>query len=183
MIDLLTIKKYFAKYKYIYIFYNVENEILEKGLNEYYKLILTHIPILLTIILLSISYFIETTLNNYLDNLISVLPSLIGFLIASATILITVNSEKIDEVYDNTEYTYREIGGAVFFYATKIAILLLIISFISVDDLNLILNCYIYYTVSFLTILYFSKMIISILYGLMFLTSVIQSVKNDKKQN
>lgn len=171
-------KKYFVKYKYIYIFYNVENEILEKGLNEYYKLILKHIPIILTIILLTISFFIKTTLNDYLDNLISVLPSLIGFLIASATILITVNSNKIDEKYENTEYTYREIGGAVFFYATKIAILLLVIAFISVDNLDEILNCYVYYIFSFLIILYFSKMIISILYGLMFLTSVIQTIKN-----
>lgn len=177
MINQLDIKKYIAKYKYIYYFYTSENIILEKGLLDYYKLIISHIPIILAIILLVISYFLDTNLNNYLKNLISILPSLIGFLIASATILITVNSEKIDATYEDTSYTFREIGGSIFFYATKIAILLLVVSFISVDHLEKLLNCYVYNIISFIVILYFSKMIIAILYGLMFLTSVIKSIK------
>jgi len=164
------------KYKNLYTFYKKERLILKEGLTDYYHPIVWTIPILLSIILLLVSWFLETDLNTYMKNLISILPSLIGFLIASVTILITVPGNKIDKIHTGT-HTYREIGGSIFFYATKIAIFLLIISFMSSDDLIKILNPCFYYFISSIVIFYFSKMIIAISFGLMFLSDIIQSMK------
>ena len=179
-LNIMNIRKYFSQYEVFYALYKKENLILKDGLKEFYKPVVWHLPILLSIFLLLFSYLLKTDLNTYVKNLISILPSLIGFLIASATILITVSSDKIDKIH-NTPYTFREVGGAIFFYATKIAIMLLVIAFISTDNLESILNTYFYYIVSLIVILYFSKMIISILFGLMFLSDIIKTISKKEE--
>lgn len=170
--------------KSFFSFYNRESLILKDGLKEFYNLVVWYIPIVLAVILYAVSYFVKTDLDNYTKNLISILPSLIGFLIASATILITITSESIDKIHEDTNSTYRQIGGAIFFYATKISIILLVFSFISSDKMADILNCYIYNLFTIILILYFSKLIVSISYGLMFLTSAIETIpkKEDEEQ-
>jgi hypothetical protein len=178
----MNTKYQIEKIKSIINFFNKENKILKEGLGEFYNLVIWYIPFILGIILFSFSYILNTNLETYTDNLISILPSLIGFLIASATILITIDSDTIDKIHNGSKYSYRQIGGSVFFYATKISIILLLFSFISTDTLTNTLNCYIYTFLSILVVLYFSKLIISILYGLMFLTSTIETIKTKEEE-
>lgn len=165
------------RFQRIYKEWQKQEIILKDGLNDYNIIILKILPFITTIFIMFFSYLVDLSLKKTLQNIIAIMPSLIGFLIASATIIISINNTNLNEKAINTPCSYKQIGGAVFFYATKIAFLLLIIAFLSPDKFPDVLSTYKpYILLIFQLFIYwlFSKFIIMVLYGLMHLTSSIE---------
>ncbi len=171
MLDLLVCKKRFSN---LYKEMKKQDAILLDGLGQYKKILMFILPSIFTILFLSLSLFIDLSIKKVLANIITIMPSLIGFLIASATIIISLNNEKLNAKADDVNYTYKEVGGSIFFYATKLSFILLLIAFMTPEHFPVILNdvkVYILFIAQTVIYWLFSKFIIMVLYGLIYLTS------------
>lgn len=155
-----------------------QQEILNSGLGGYKNILQWWTPLIATIIFYTISIFLQTRLTKMVSSLIAILPSLTGFLIASATILISISNNRMSAKPVNCKYTYSQIGGAIFFKSIKLSLYLLIFAFLSPDSLpsNFIPSavCFIP-VIKTIVLLLFSKMVVLMLYGLLFLSSAIES--------
>lgn len=182
----LKTKSFFSKLNHIRNEFNHQNNILYAGLDGYRNLLIWTLPLFLSFIFSLIDYFISISIKSVISNLLSILPSLIGFLIASLTILISMDNKLLNlTVYDKktdktpeTNPTYRQVGASLFLYATKISLLLIIIAFIMPDSYpsNLIQFKLILLIITKLVIfVLFSKLLVSIFYGLLFLSSAIEN--------
>lgn len=178
MISQMDIKGFFLITKKLYSAFNKQNQILEDGLGSYKNILIWYLPICCTITFFLAVLLLNTHLSKLLNSLISILPSLIGFLIASATIIVSINSKKISKKPDNCNHSYSQIGGSIFFRAIKISIVLLIIAFLSPDHLPSTFSHVrpiTIYLAEALVLFLFSKLIILTLYGLLFLSTAIES--------
>lgn len=179
MINLLDIKVFYRCLKNLLSTFKYQEFLLKKGLREYKNIILYIIPMGFTIVFLLIDSFLNTSLKTIISNLITTLPSLIGFLIAALTILISMNNKLLDKVdNDKIKITYRQIGASLFLYATKISLYLIILSFIIPSKTPNFLIAYQEYCIFILKafICYlFSKLTFAIFYGLLLLSTAIQN--------
>lgn len=169
-----------SKFKNIYTPWMSQKKILEDGLSEYAQIIFYILPIILTISIMIFSYIVDLSIKKTLQNIIAIMPSLIGFLIASATIMISINNETLNTRPSKINYTYKQIGGAIFFNATKTAFILLVIAFLCPDVFPkafLWAKDYVIPLVQISIYWMFSKFVIMVLYGLMYLTASIEVEK------
>lgn len=122
---------YINKLKSLWDKYAEQNDILKKGLGGYYNILLWHVPVALSLIIFLLAYLFHLSLNKIFSNLIAIMPSLTGFLIASATILVAIENVKLNEAVEgNINISYKQLGGAIFLYSTKLALLLLLLAFL-----------------------------------------------------
>lgn len=186
----LKTKSFFKKIDHILNEFSHQNNILYTGLDGYKNLLIWILPIIFSLIFLLIDFFTHISLRTVIGNLISILPSLIGFLIASLTILISMNNNLLNEtIYDKDivktpedNPTYRQVGASLFLYATKIALILITIAFIMPDTYPislLIIKIYFIPFIKFIIFILFSKLLVSIFYGLLFLSSAIENHHTD----
>lgn len=183
--NLLKIKAKFLQLKLIYDDFMAQDSILKSGLSDYYHLITFHIPILVMLFFLLIDYFLNLSLRSILKNIVSILPSLVGFLIASLTILISMDNDSLNDKpgitkkeKEASKYTFRQIGGAIFLTSTQVALILLVVSFFTPDKFPASLLSYKIYIIYIFKIYIFyllSKFFITLLYGMLFLTSALKN--------
>lgn len=162
----------------------MQDEILQNGLNSYQQILLWHIPLFLTFLFSIFDYIFVIALKSIISNLISILPSLIGFLIASLTILISMDNKMLNKqvkgVDSKDKISYRQVGASIFMYTTKIALVLIILSFImpmQIPELLISMKVIILFLTKLFIFLLFSKLLVMIFYGLLFLSSAIAPVK------
>ncbi len=187
MINLLDIKVFYRCLKNLLSTFKQQDILLKKGLREYKNIILYIIPICFTIMFLLFDNFFDISLKTIISNLISTLPSLTGFLIASLTILISMNNKLLDKVDDiRIGITYRQIGASLFLYATKIALTLIILAFIVPSKIPHFLLTYqelvIFILKAFICYL-FSKLLFAMFYGLLIISTAIQSNSQENEEN
>ncbi|UFS69488.1 hypothetical protein LPW11_16500 [Geomonas sp. RF6] len=155
-----------------------QQRILNSGLGEYKNILQWWIPLVGTVAFYCISMVLHTRLTKMISSLIAILPSLTGFLIAAATILISINNDRISAKPKGCNYNYKQVGGAIFFKCIKLALYLLVFSFLTPESLP---GCFFESTfwtipiIKFIILALFTKMIVLMLYGLLFLSSAIES--------
>ena len=185
--NLLKFKRLLRQFLHIKESFNDQNKILLDGLEDFYNLIIWGIPLLITSIFMLIDYFFHISIKDTLSHIISALPSLTGFLIASLTILISMDNKVLnDKINENSKTTYRQVGAAVFLYATKYSLILIIVAFIIPTSFPIFLISIkeIILTITqFIIFLLFSKLIVSIFYGLLFLASAIENHSNESENS
>ena len=101
------------------------SEIYKSGIGEAYILLRVILPIVLLFILLIIFYFLQLNLNDFkelIKQINSLLGIILGFSIASLAIFISINNEKLDDLSRTKKYTYRQIGGSLFFYNVELSL-------------------------------------------------------------
>lgn len=166
------------KLKNLYRSVGEQERLLEAGLGEYNHTLQWWLPLILCMIFFVICHTLSTHLIRMVNGLLAILPSLTGFLIASATILISINTKRISSKPKNCKYSYAQIGGAIFFKSIKISIYLLIFAFLTPESAPsslIAIKCWLIPLVKLLILLFFSKLIVMMLYGLLFLSSAIES--------
>lgn len=180
----LTVAIFFRQITNLYKAFKMQDDILKDGLVDYKNLLLWYIPLFITLVFILIDVFVTISLKNTITNLISLLPSLTGFLIASLTILISMDNKmlnkKVSSLPKDKKISYRQVGAAVFIYSTKISFFLLFISFIIPDTTPEFLLQIKVYALSFMKyfiFLFFSKLLVMIFYGLLILSSAIKKLK------
>ena len=181
---MLFFKAMCIKYKNLWNEVKQQNNILENGLGGYNKIIKCYLPFLFGCFFFFVSWLVDLPLSNIIKNIISIMPSLIGFLVASMAIIISIQNKKIDTMPNkDVAFTYKQIGASMFFNATLLAFFLLIISFLAPATSPKILLQFptIHYVlimmIKLFVLFFFSKFIIMILYGLIYISSCI-SLKN-----
>jgi len=179
MISQGSFHRIFKTYKNLFVAVKEQQNILSVGLGEYKNILQWWLPILLAIMFFILCGVLSTRLARMINSLIAILPSLTGFLIASATILISINSKTISSKPKNCLYSYSQVGGAIFFKCIKLSIYLLVFAFLTPESLPSALIAanvtLILPTLKFCILLLFSKLLIMMLYGLLFLSSAIES--------
>ncbi|MFW3412055.1 hypothetical protein ACN9J3_04900 [Aliarcobacter butzleri] len=183
--SILDIKVFFTKIKRLKDDWNKQDEILDLGLNSFAPILSYFFPLILTVILFTLSILLDLSIKRILQNIISSIPSLLGFLIAAATIIISISNSNLDKKMNNSPYSYKQVGSAIFFSATKNAFILLIIAFLTPDTFPIKFILYKEYFVFFISIIIFwilSKLLVYIFYGLVFLSSSMET-KNEIKEN
>jgi hypothetical protein len=183
MISKMQLYTFRNKFKSIYKEWKTQDIILRNGLHDYDFIISIIFPFIVTFGIMLFSYAVDLSIKKTLQNIIAIMPSLIGFLIASATIIISINNEKLNDKPPHAKYSYKQIGGAIFFNATKIAFILLIIAFLCPNTFPqsiFYIKPYILPFIQFFIYWLFSKFIIMVLYGLMHLTASIEAEEGKK---
>jgi hypothetical protein len=179
--SVLDIKVFFSKIIRLKNDWKKQDEILNLGLNTFAPILKYFFPVILTIIFLIFANLLDLSIKKILQNIISVIPSLLGFLIAAATIIISINNNNLDKKMNDSIYSYKQVGSAVFFSATKNAFILLIIAFLTPDIFPIKLVAYKEYLICSMLVIIFwvlSKLLVYIFYGLIFLSSSME-VKKD----
>ena len=160
--------------------WNKQELILSAGLNTFSPILKYFFPIILTLIFFIISIMLDLSIKRILQNIISVVPSLLGFLIASATIIISINNSNLDNPMNGSDYSYKQVGSSIFFSATKNAFILLVIAFFSPSTFPsqyIEYKSYLVYLVLLLLFWFLSKLLVYIFYGLVFLSSSMEVKK------
>lgn len=173
----LALKEAYLRYKKLYQEIKEQNIILKKGLAGYKNIIIWYIPLMLTLFLFIVSYFINLSLRTILNNILLIMPSLIGFLIASLAIIISINTSRLKEKPKNINYSYKRIGSSMFFHATILSFILLFVAFLTPKNFPIALigyKSYIIHIIELAILFIFSKFIVMILYGLIYLSSSIE---------
>lgn len=176
----IEIKTFFSKVKRLKDEWDKQESILNEGLNSFAPILKYFFPLILTIIFFATALLIDLSIKKILQNIIASVPSLLGFLIAAATILISINNNHLDKKMNNSIYSYKQVGSAVFFSATKNAFILLIIAFLTPNTFPIKFIAYKEYLIFAISLVIFwilSKLLVYIFYGLVFLSSSME-IKN-----
>lgn len=172
--SILDIKAFFSKIIRFRSDWNKQEKILSSGLKSYAFIIKYFLPFIITLISLCIVMTLDLSIKKVLSNIITVIPNLLGFLIAAATIIISINNSKLDNKMNESDYSYKQVGSAIFFTATKNAFILLIIAFFTPDKFPILflqLKEYLVFFMFFILFWILSKLLVYIFYGLIFLSS------------
>lgn len=171
--------KFKEKLKNLRKSWNKQNHILYEGLAEYKNILLYLLPSVLAIVFFLFSSLTDISIKKIFANILTIMPSILGFLIASAAIIISIDNEKLKESPRNCKFNYKQIGGSIFFAATKYSFLILLIAFLCPEkSSNTFLINYSYIIsplVKLLIFLILSRIIVLVFYGLMFLSSSISN--------
>ena len=78
----IDLKVFYSKLERLKNEWNKQELILSSGLNTFAPILKYFFPIILTLIFFIISIMLDLSIKRILQNIISVVPSLLGFLIA-----------------------------------------------------------------------------------------------------
>ncbi|MEA3498306.1 MAG: hypothetical protein U9R16_04520 [Campylobacterota bacterium] len=86
------------------------------------RYILPLIAIFILLILIESLNIKDKELTDLISQINSLIGIILGFSIASFAIFISISNDKLGKISKQTEYTYREIGGALFFYNVEVSL-------------------------------------------------------------
>ncbi|MCT7625793.1 hypothetical protein [Aliarcobacter butzleri] len=118
-------------------------KIYKSGLGISYKTLRFTLPILFLILFLIIIYSLKLSKENTLDlikQMNSLIGIILGFSIASFSIFVSINNEKLEKKSNNTIYTFRQIGSSLFFFNVErslfIAVIGILLLYIELGSIN-----------------------------------------------
>lgn len=100
-------------------------KIYKEGIGRAFLLLRYILPLIFLIVfLLLIDYLAlnATAVKDLIKQINSLVGIILGFSIASFAIFISISNKKLEEVSQQTEYTYRKIGSSLFFYNVEVAL-------------------------------------------------------------
>ncbi len=119
------------------------------------------ISIVLFLILLEILSFKEKNILDLIKQINSLVGIILGFSIASFAIFVSITNNKLDDSSQQTTFSYREIGGSLFFYNVEVALFTSLIGIILAY-----MNIPILYTTELIQVLVSNSFSISLLYSI-----------------
>jgi hypothetical protein len=100
-------------------------QIYKNGIGKAFFLLRCILPLAFLIIFLFLIDYLDlkdTDIEDFIKQINSLVGIILGFSIASFAIFISINNQKLEEVSQQTKYTYREIGSSLFFYNVEVAL-------------------------------------------------------------
>lgn len=123
-------------------------KVYKNGMENVYFLLRFIIPFIILILFILLIQMLSLSAENILDlikQINSLIGIILGFCIASFSIFISINNDKLDDKSNVEEYTFRQIGSSLFFYnverALFIAIMGIFLLYMNIESLE-ILNYY-----------------------------------------
>lgn len=171
-------------------------KVYKNGMGKVYFFLRLLMPLIILILFILSIQMLSLNKENIVDlikQINSLIGIILGFCIASFSIFISINNEKLDNESNIKGYTFRQIGSSLFFYNVEralfiaiIGIFLLYMNMESLEIVNyyhevikdsslLISNKYLKFYLFIFYIFLFFQLLLNLFYSTLFLNS---SIKN-----